>query len=485
VKKIFRLFKFRLFRIVFVVLIITGGILFYQHRQDTEDPTCKDCNLILISVDTLRPDHMGVYGYEKNTTPNIDRWAKNATVFTNAYTIFPLTFQSFYTLFTGRDDVLKNDNFSYSYSVNMVNNPRSTTLPSIMAKQGYKTAAFVTNPVIDVLGFKVFKVGFQSFKYFDDTNLTKNMKRNNLDGVLYSIFSKEYENSVSMTKNVVSWLNHNNNEKFFLWVHFTNPHEPYNPPIRFSCELKDTICDPNIYANNLLKGPPRCNQQLPVKLTDDDLSLMQEYYDAEILGLDSEIGKIMTTIKEQGLSKKTVVIFYSDHGEGFDHNILTHGYSLYDSNVHIPLIIASPGINKTIYEGLVDNTEILPTVLDLLKIEINANDFTGNSFQKGLTSGITVSNKEVFFKTPQDWTNKFGVTNSKYKYIYSNKNICLNEEGIEEYYDMQKDPRETNNLFYENNEYKLKEDLKNYFSDNIKKINEDEKNLENNRSLGY
>lgn len=75
-KKILHIFKFRLFRIVFVVLIITGGILFYQHRQDTEDPTCKDCNLILISVDTLRPDHMGVYGYEKNTTPNIDKWAK-------------------------------------------------------------------------------------------------------------------------------------------------------------------------------------------------------------------------------------------------------------------------------------------------------------------------------------------------------------------------------------------------------------------------
>ena len=85
-KFLFSLFKKRLIRITFIIHFIAGGAFIYQQKQNSENPICKDCNLILISVDTLRADHMGVYGYEKNTTPNIDKWAKSATVFTNMHT---------------------------------------------------------------------------------------------------------------------------------------------------------------------------------------------------------------------------------------------------------------------------------------------------------------------------------------------------------------------------------------------------------------
>ncbi|MDO8269561.1 MAG: sulfatase [Candidatus Levybacteria bacterium] len=484
-KKILHLFRFRLFRIVFVALVITGGILFYQYRQDTENPSCHDCNLILISVDTLRADHMGVYGYDKNTTPNIDKWAKGAMVFDKAYTIFPLTFQSFYTLFEGRNSVLKEKKLQDSTSVTKIPNPKNITLPQILKKEGFRTAAFTTNPVIGVLSKNVFRKGFDNFFYYDETQLSKTMGKENAGKLFIPIFKEDFANGEKVSNDSINWLKENANKgRFFLWTHYSNPHEPYMPPIENVCSLYKDRCPTITPDVSVANSIPRCIT--PTRISSQEINELKKLYDGEILSVDEQIGRFLDYIKKSNLDKNTVVIFYSDHGESFEHNILSHGYSLYEPDVHIPMIISSPKIKAQKNAQLIDNSDILPSLLTILNVNYNEQELTGKSFFTS-KSKIKKTNKDVFFMTLLDWTGKYGVTNGEYKYIYSNNNVCLSEGKKEELYMISShvDNKELNNItdkeqqIYSN----LKSKLFGFFE--LKKEVKSAPNQEVLKSLGY
>ena len=436
-------------------------------------------NLILISVDTLRADHMGVYGYKRNTSPKIDAWAKDATVFNRAYTIFPLTFQSFYTLFTGRNEAIVNPKLGYSYSVSEATEALSPTLPQILKQNGFITTAFVTNPVIDGLATNTFRAGFDNFKFYDQSHLSESINPGNAKDYFYNIFIHDNENSKQVTANSIEWINKNTDKKFFIWLHYSTPHLPYNPPQNYACELDKKFCDETEYQNALTVIPHRCTDTEKGSLKEDQVEDLKVLYDAEIISIDEEIGKVLKAIKDNNLDKESVVVFYADHGEGFDHNIFDHGFSLYESNIHIPFIIKVPGSQEKSIDTLIDNSDILPTLLDILGIKYAKNDYSGKSF---IQSGKYINeDKEVFFMTPKDWTNKFGVIYGENKYIYSAGDKCLNNRTNEESYNLILDKNEERN----NSKTQIYSELKNRLSEFFKTQEPPQKEIDQLKSLGY
>lgn len=421
------------FRIFFISLLAISLFLIYTRYIHLS----RKPNLIIISIDALRQDHMGIYGYGKNTTPNIDAWAKNADVFTNTDTLIPLTYPSFTILMTGKPPsetgIWKNPADDNSTPLIA---PAQETLAGLLNKNGYQTAAFVSNMYLssELTGMNK---GFNLYRSF--TNL-KNQSR---DGY------EEFINSA------INWMTDNKNNQFFLWIHLINPHAPYDPPDDLRCVFGSKYCD-TIQNEGLdelekyrvyMEGFNQClNLQIPA----ETVGMYEALYDGSIAYSDILFKKIITSIDRSGLADKSVIMLYGDHGEGFDHDYnFTHGGVLYDSSVKIPLIIRYPRplkVNKI--NNLTDNTDILPTLLDLLKIDRLSLNLPGRSLAEiilGKQDAGSLGDKS-YVHLVNDEVNKFGVVHNGYKYIYSINDACLNSGQSEELYDLKKDPEEKNNL---------------------------------------
>ena len=417
-------------------------------------------NLLLISIDTLRPDHMGVYGYGKDTTPNIDKWAKSAAVFTNAATAVPMTHPSRAALFTGKDPA-KTRIISNSGLLVSENNK---TLTSILAQNGFFTAGYSTIGSALDQGFEVFNTHeFKSF-YYNGAKAEYNERFTMTERADYEKFILSSADILKSSKD---------GGRFFLWVHLVDPHAPYFAPGGLRCKFNSKFCD-EISGKNLeeleeLRAQYQSCQNNPVP--QDRIELMEALYDGEVAAADRLVGKILDNLKELGLDKNTLVVLYGDHGEGFDHNYyFNHRQVLYDSSIKIPLIIFDPAKGRSGEKSdvLIQDVDILPTILDFLGIDYKKGSFDGKSFagQFGKFSKIIPApRKRAIFAN--SYFSKFAIVRDNLKYIYSLPQSCLLESWHEELYDLVADPNETKNLAGERTKElgKLRDDLLEYLSD--------------------
>jgi len=309
-------------------------------------------NIFYIVIDALRADHLSCYGYEKNTSPNIDKIAKEGVIFYNciaqsSWTI-PSTasyFTSLYPTMTGvlgSGDVL-DDSF--------------VTLPEVLQKKGWFTAAFSVNP--NVSKYTNYNQGFE---YFYDRFVTDNtlnfLLRNSLIGkklVKYGNINAKFSNDVSDTKKrakhvnkkVFEWLEKMGKKSgLFLYIHYLDPHTPYSPPDHFISKN---------YSN---------------KHQDKNVPL----YDGEIRYIDYHLALLVEKLKELNMLDNSIFLITSDHGEEFrhEHGFAGHGDGFYEATVRVPLIIMKNKymqITKTIHTQ-VRLLDIYPTLLDLLGIKI-------------------------------------------------------------------------------------------------------------------
>lgn len=436
--------------VLFLVLICSLDLLIQKKSIFAKPKQPK--SLLLISVDTLRADHMSIYGYNKKTTPNIDLWAKDAVVFNNFYTVIPYTFPSFAALMTGLNPV----------NTRILNNVIGTTdrissntktLAKILKDNSYLTAAFYTNFVL-LNKYSGLKNGFDVYDY------NKSWKSTDPD----------YQKLLSDSLN---WLNENKKGPFFLWIHLSDPHAPYTPPEEFSCLFNTKYCDV-IKTTGISALEKKMKDILGCRVnSDDDIELYKTLYDGEVRQTDLVVGKILDSLHNMNLDKNTVVILYGDHGESFDHNYdFLHREVLYNSSVKIPLIIRDPDAitKETKINRLIDNTDILPTILNLLNIPSNNLTFDGTSFsdifQNNIFLKIFKSGEKKYVYSMNPYLNKFSITDGQYKYIYSLEGTCLYNNQKEELYDLKKDPQETVNLYNPKKEIgrDFKTNLLNYLS---------------------
>ena len=348
-------------------------------------PEQNQPNVLLITIDTLRADHLGLYGYEKARTPNLDQLAEESLVFTQSIAPATETCPSHTSILTGlypaEHGALLNDEAAKF-------GPRAfVALPDILSRRGYKTATFVSGGTLSdaicgmAFRFDQFDEDFSSIGWIPKSAL--NVSPIRLAAQIFPALGRRigrYERPGSQTtKEALGWLNRHHGGPFFLWIHYFDPHEPYRPPERFL--PKDSVPSHSM-VNGDWYGLTELQRDQIVK-TPQDVEHMIDRYDAEIAATDYEIGRVLGELDRRGLKENTLVVVTSDHGETLgEHNIYFHHVSdLYDTNLKVPLLIRLPerlpaGRRVDRQTRLID---IAPTVLELLGISEPAFTPTGKS----------------------------------------------------------------------------------------------------------
>lgn len=323
-----------------LTLIITGAVLiavgglglrkFYRDR--TPQP-----NVVLITLDTTRADHLGCYGYPRDTSPTIDRLAQRGALFNFCIAQAAVTPVSHASILTGLNPYrhgLRVCHGTSGYSLPS----RVTTWAEIFHRSGYETAAFVSAfPVGKRFGLQ------QGFSIFNDEFEGGGEAPVDAEGRINA--GRRYQNRADVTTvRAIDWLTGQQNP-FFLWVHYFDPHDVLRLP-------------PEEVLNRF---PPRDESRE---------SIMLQCYDADIYFMDLWLGRLIRSLEELGLSEDTIVVVVADHGEGLgDHNWWSHGI-LYQEQIHLPLIMAAPGrLLPQKVDFLVRSIDILPTILELAGID--------------------------------------------------------------------------------------------------------------------
>jgi len=310
-------------------IIVGGRSLLNRPVQDLALPH----NLILISIDTLRADHLGTYGYYRDTSPNLDRLAARSTVFERAVAQAPNTKPSHASLFT-----------SLYYSVHRIVGDETTaipswrvTLPEILQAEGIETAGFVDGGYLRrVFGFD------QGFDHYEDEPV----------GIARILGS------------VGRWLDALETPRFFLFVHCYDVHTPYAPPPPFDTWFEDVPYDgdfepttANLEAVSASKRP----------ISPEDLEHVVARYDGGIRYTDAQLGDFFEDLERRGLLDTTIIIVTSDHGEAFmEHGSMLHWQNHFNPNLHVPLFVFVPGREAGRVGTTVELIDVLPTALDLL-----------------------------------------------------------------------------------------------------------------------
>jgi len=262
--------------------------------------------IVLITIDTLRVDRVGAYGSRTVPTPAIDSLAAHGIRFNAAYSAVPLTLPSHLSILSGRLPIENSVRSNDGYHV-----PESVPLVAAsLARSGYRTAAFVGSSILrSTTGIS------RGFQLFDD-----------------DMGQAAERPGGEVIRRANQWLATINGEPFFIWVHLNDPHLPYKPPDPYKSEYKD------------------------------------HPYDGEVAYADSCVGSFLTELNRLGLSKRATIIFAADHGEGLgDHGESSHGVLLYDSTIHVPLIIrvAERMSSPQTVDRPVSIAQIEPTILSI------------------------------------------------------------------------------------------------------------------------
>ncbi|HXK11651.1 MAG TPA: sulfatase [Vicinamibacteria bacterium] len=304
-------------------------------------------NVLLVTIDTLRADHLGTYGYRRATSPRIDALARRGVVFTEAYTYWPKTRGSFVALLTGR--LASQTGYGKTHPLLLDFNP---TLASVLKDAGYETVAAVDNPnVAASLGYA------RGFLRYRETWEEKALPT-------------EMDRARAVTADGVRTLGQARPERpFFLWLHYVNPHAPYEPPPPWDTAFLDAEAarGPGLKPVEGFHGGVPKAWAKPGK----SLGFYVAQYDGEIAAADAEVGRVMDALAASAVAERTLVLLASDHGESLGEHgyYFDHGENLFDPSLRIPLVVAGPGIpagRRT--DVLATTLDIVPTVLDALKV---------------------------------------------------------------------------------------------------------------------
>jgi arylsulfatase A-like enzyme/Flp pilus assembly protein TadD len=407
-----------------------------QNASD-EVPRLRPLNVVVVTVDTLRPDHLRCYGYSNIETPALDGLAQRGVLFENAVAQTPLTPPSHASIFTGQNPNVHKVRNTGGFVLQSSSHP----LARILSEQGWDTGAFIGSAVLKKL------FGFNNgFNVYDD-EMPRPGKRNE--------FREDPERKASVVvDHAIAWLNARSSSKpFFLWVHIYDPHIPYNPPAQFARKYQ---------------GRP---------------------YDGEIAYADQQVGRLFEAVGTKSRPEQTVIAVLSDHGESLnEHGEHTHGVFIYDSTLRIAFIMAGPGIPAGVrVKQQARSIDFLPTLLEIMGGRAPA-------YVQGLSLVPAFSGKSVatdiayaetlYPKMNMNWSELRAIRTNRWKYIRAPR---------PELYDLISDPGETNNVIQQHapEAQKFEAQLKNVISpggNGTEKVDTamiDERVMDQLKSLGY
>lgn len=376
--------------LTFFIPIIAAFFFFSPLKKEKK---IENFNLLFITLDTTRADSIGIYGNKNTLTPNIDMLGQNGILFKNCYAPVPLTLPSHCSIFTGRNPIahLVRNNGTYYLNNNEL------TLAEIFKANGYQTSAIIASFTL----FSKFGLS-QGIDFYDESF---NSQKTILNFLAEITADRVYDK-------FINWLNLYNGNKFFIWIHFYDPHHPYHPHIDI---------DKRFEHSNLMK-----------------------YY-GEIAFVDIYIGKIISALRSNNILDNTLIVIVGDHGEAFgEHREFGHGIFCYEESLKVPLIFYNSQLfkNKRVIDNRVSINDIMPSILELYNLDIPSTA-QGKSFVNLIRGEKDNYKRMIYFesmdgKEKNNWAPLTGIIEDDYKYI------SLPEPEL---YDLKNDIHENKNLF--------------------------------------
>ncbi|HEY8716331.1 MAG TPA: sulfatase-like hydrolase/transferase [Candidatus Acidoferrum sp.] len=392
-----------------VLLLSFFAVLPTVARQREPAPAARR-DVFLITIDTLRADHVHCYGYASGQTPGLDQLAKDGVRFAQAFTPSPITTPSHVSILTG---LLPSAHGVVNFGVPL--NSAHPTMAALLKVQGYQTAAFIGAVVLDS---KTLAPGLdRGFDFYDHfPPASKNSSR----------WGRVERRGKDVVAHAEKWMEAHRSGPRFVWVHLYDPHDPYDPPSPYDKTFHDRL------------------------------------YDGEIAYADSALGDFVAYLKKNAWYDSALIVVVGDHGEGLgEHNEETHGIFLYDSTTHVPLIVKLPGrasAGRTI-DQQVSTTDILPSVLDELDVKVKS-PTDGHPFKSLLklsSEGAQGMDPlpafgETAYPMSFGWAPLYSVRDKGFKFI---------DAPQPEFYDLHSDPGELHSIYQPWNPelQKLREEL--------------------------
>src|SRR5271157_5315600 len=372
---------------IFVGLMLFGPAAWGQ----TPAPRKSSPDVFLITIDTLRADHVGCYGYKQVETPALDALAADGVRFNEAFTHSPITNTSHITILTG---LLPSVHGVTDFGIPL--SPQHPTLAELLKKQGYHTAAFIGAVILDS---KTLAPGLdRGFDFYDNFPAKTETRER---------WGRVERRGMEVVQHAEGWLDKHRTGPRFVWVHLYDPHDPYEPPPPYSEKYKDHL------------------------------------YDGEIAYADSALGHLIAFLKKNAAYENAIIVVVGDHGEGLgEHGEETHGLFLYDATLHVPLILktAASAHRGTVIDAQVRTTDILPTILALTNTPAPA-ELNGQSLVPLITSAAQPS-RALFAET--DYPLRWGWAALRALRADNTKYI---EAPRPELYSLASDPGELKNLY--------------------------------------
>lgn len=355
----------------------------------TESRSASPVSVLLVTLDTLRADRLGAYGYAAAETPVLDRLAREGLRFDQAMSAVPLTLPSHATILSGR--LPQHHGLRLNGAGAMP--AELPTLATVFGGAGYRTGAFVSAFVLD----RRFGLG-RGFEVYDDEIPRDPTAPEGLEAE---------RPGREVVDRAVTWLAQADSRPFFLWVHLFDAHAPYEPPEPYRTRHA---------------GRP---------------------YDGEVAELDAQLGRLLAELDRQGRAERTVVAVVADHGEGLgDHGELTHGLLLYEPTLRVPLLVRGPGLaaGHTV-AGPVSTADLAPTLATLAGVKLPPTGLDGRDLAADLAAGREPGEAALYAETRYPavfgWSSLTAVRRGRYKYISSSR---------PELYDLATDPAEARDL---------------------------------------
>lgn len=378
-------------------------------------------NVLLLTIDTLRADHLSCYGYPRRTSPAIDRLAERGVVFDRAFTYWPKTRGSFAAMFTSLYAS------QHGLTVRARDLPDfNQTLAETFLEHGYRTAAAVDNGNLDrALGFA------QGFDHYQE---------------VWHDAETEIARTEVLTRFAMEFLAREDEERpFFLWIHYVNPHTPYDPPEELLERFRgDGVVARGPRLETVVGFHGGVNRHLAVP-GEDHLGDYVDRYDGEIAFVDEHIGRILNALSESAHADTTLVALTSDHGESLgEHDYyFDHGHDLFNPSLQVPLIVSFPGIlpaGERVAQ-MVSTLDLLPTLLDLTQLSV-PRGIQGKSVLPLVRRTKTELHERVYFQNDQ---HQLAMSDGRYKLI--SYPPAEDQPGHYELYDLLRDPGEVEDRY--------------------------------------
>jgi len=477
-----RLLKQSLIFLLFIFLFLFLSLFLREGENESNKNEIKNApigkpNIILITMDATRSDHLSCYGYERLTTPNLDKFSREGLLFKNAYATDSWTLPSHASIFTGKYPSRHGAHYNSEAIVRYLSEAKAGkkidiekifwncfpslskenhTLAEVLSEKGYRTAGVIGG----VFCSSIYGFG-QGFDYYNENflNVESDIKFFLIYQVInsfsplfdisarYGYYSKRLGSHLN--KVAFQWLEKNHGNPFFLFIHYVDTHNPYLPPPPYNEYFG--MVDKRIIRKHNPKGELNyitAEGSIACAVTTGDpqfapeKELLVSQYDGEIRYLDHCLGLLFEKLKTLNIYENTLIIITSDHGEAFgEHALLFHDRVLYEEVLRVPLIIKYPySSRRGVIEKQVSLVDLFPTILSLLNYPIPPG-IDGEPIEDSNHPIIAENHIRSAF---QDTEKRFRrdlktIYQGKYKYIWASN-------GLHELYDLEKDPREKENL---------------------------------------